>query len=172
MPSRLPHLLPFWLAAACASSVFLPIVEADRVTSEYVTYGGTWNTGGGISAVVRIYPRDAGTLVCGAWATSRQSTTSSMYNEDVMRAGSAFIGKKRLVHGLGFMRRAKWADNISGAQADCVMSRVAWQTEFAELEPALRFPRLVYTEIEDSDDGYVFRHDTVFRQTPRLDIAR
>ena len=165
-------LIALGLTAACAAPFTLPVVTTERITADYATWGGTWNTGGGISAVVRVYPREDGTLVCGAWAEERQSTLTIELNRDVMQAASAFIGGQRLVHGLHFMPEVPWADNVSGATANCVLSPVAWQPAFAGMEPVLRFPRMVYPDIEDADEGLTFRNDRVFRQVPRADIAR
>lgn len=142
----------------------------DRVGRGYTTWGGDWNTGGGISAVVRVFGRAGATVVCGAWATDRQSALSSYLNEDVMQAASAYIGHTRLVQGLGFMQRVSWADDITGAQARCVTSKVPWQPGFATEEALLRFPR--YAVIEDAGEGvFGFGNAVVFRQTPRVPIV-
>lgn len=140
----------------------------DRVGPGYATWGGSWNTGGGISAVVRVFEREGATVVCGAWATDRQSVLSVNLNEDVMQAASAFIGRTRIVQGLGFMQRVPFAADISGAQANCVRSRVPWQPDFADQIPVLRFPR--YAVPEDVGD-FGFANFVVFRQTPRVPIV-
>ena len=89
-------------------------------------------------------------------------------NEDVMEAASVFLAGKRLVHGLGFMQRVPYADNITGAQANCVFIKVPRQPGFAGAEPVLRFPRMVYPDNGDPDEGI----DLIFRQTPRPEIVR
>ena len=166
-PSRLLGLV--LVAAACTG---YPIVGSESVVSEYVTGGGAWNTGGGISAVVRAFPRDGATVVCGAWATDRQSTLTVELNGEVMQTASVHLGGERLVQGLGFMRRVTYADNISGAQANCVVSKVPWQESFANTEPVFRFPRMVFPDDGDFGWGMIgSRNDRVFRQTERPDIA-
>ena len=168
--ARLVAVLVLGLAAACAT--YAP-ASFDTVGPAYVTGGGIWNTGGGISAVVRVKQQDGATLVCGAWATDRQSTLSIEYNEQVMQAASVFIAGRRLAHGLGFMQRVRGADNISGAEARCVVSGLPWQPDFATAEPELRFPLMAWRENGDRGPfGFASGYRVVFRQTPRADIAR
>lgn len=140
----------------------------DRVGPGYSTWGGQWNTGGGISAVVRVLERNGETVVCGAWATDRQSVLSQNLNEDVMQAASAFMGRTRLVQGLGFMQRVPYSDDITGAQARCVLSRVSWQAEFGSVVPILRFPR--YAILDDVGE-FGFANYVVFRQTDRVPVV-
>ena len=171
-PVRLTPLLLAAVTAACAVA-FPASTGTDTVGPGYVTGGGTWNTGGGISAVARVYGRDGATVVCGAWATDRQSGQSYLLNEQVMQAASAFLAGERLVHGLSFMARVPWAENIAGAQANCVASPVAWQPGFSEAEPVLRFPRMAFPEDGEPEEGaFGGRNNTIFRQTPRAEIVR
>ncbi len=169
MPQRLRVAAAFLAlslgAAGCATH---ELAGFDRVGPGYSTWGGSWSTGGGISAVVRVFARDGATVVCGAWATDQQSVLSVNLNEDVMQAASAFIGRTRLVQGLGFMQRVPFAADISGAQATCVRSRVPWQPDLADQIPVLRFPR--YAVPEDVGD-FGFASFVVFRQTPRAPIV-
>jgi hypothetical protein len=151
--------------AGCATHVDAGF---DQVGPGYSTWGGNWNTGGGISAVVRVFERNGGTVVCGAWATDPQSVLSTTLNEDVMEAASAFMGRARLVQGLGFMQRVPYADDITGAQARCVLSKVPWQAEFANVVPILRFPR--YAILEDVGE-FGFPRYVIFRQTDRVPIV-
>ncbi len=120
-----------------------PSVGTDTVGPGYVTGGGEWNTGGGVTAVVRVVERDGATVVCGAWATDQQSVLTINLNEDAIETGSIYAANTRLVQNLGFMARVPYSDKISGAQARCVASPVPWRAEFAEEGPRLRFPRLV-----------------------------
>lgn len=91
-------------------------VGTDTVGPGYVTGGGEWNSGGGVTAVVRIFERGGVTVVCGAWTTDRQSVLSINQNDDAIEAGSVYAGKTRLAMNLAFMARVPYADNISGAQ--------------------------------------------------------
>ncbi len=149
-----------------------PGVGTDTVGPGYVTGGGEWNSGGGITAVARAFERGGATVVCGAWATDRQSVLSLNMNSDVMETGSVYIGRKRIVQNLAFMARVPYADNISGAQANCVASSVPWRAEFAEEGARLRFPRVAYPPDGGDEDGSGGGDALVFRETPRLEIIR
>ena len=151
--------------AACTGAV---PAAPDRVGPGYTTGGGEWNTGGGITAVVRVFERDGATTVCVAWATDRQSALTIHLNEDVMAAASVFAGGTRLVHGLGFMTRVAYAPDITGAGAACVTSAVPWSPAFAEARPRLRFPPMVF--VDDLEGGMMGIRGAVFRERPRPDI--
>lgn len=155
------------IAAGCTAQAPL---GTDRVTPGYATGGGEWNTGGGITAVARVFQRDGATVVCGAWATDRQSVLTILLNGDVMEAASVFIDGTQVVLNLGFMQRVADADSITGAQANCVASTVPWRPGFAAAEPVLRFPGMAFP---DDDDGGIGSGGTViFRQTARPSIMR
>lgn len=155
------------IAAGCTGQSPLGF---DRVAPGYATGGGVWDAGGGITAVARVFQRDGATVVCGAWATDRQSALTIYLNEDVMEAASVYSDGTRLVNGLRFMQRVAYADNITGAQANCVASKVAWRPGFAAAEPVLRFPRMVFPEGEDGSFGG--GGTAIFRQTARPSIMR
>ncbi len=147
-------------------------VGTDTVGPGYVTGGGEWNSGGGITVVVRAFERGGVTVVCGAWTTDRQSVLSINQNDDAIEAGSVYAGKTRLVMNLAFMARVPYADSISGAQANCVASSVPWRAEFAETGPRLRFPRLAFPGGGGDEEGGGGGSPLIFRQTPRPDIVR
>ncbi|MFQ5567875.1 MAG: hypothetical protein ACE5EU_16105, partial [Paracoccaceae bacterium] len=137
----------------------------------YVIGGGEWNSGGGITAVARAFERGGATVVCGAWATDRQSVLSLHMNGDVMQTGSVYIGRKRIVQNLDFMARVPYADNISGAQANCVASSVPWRADFAAEGPRLRFPRVAYPPDGGDEDSAGGGSPLVFRERARPDIV-
>ena len=147
-------------------------VGTDSVGPGYATGGGEWNSGGGITVVARAFERGGATVVCGAWATDRQSVLSLHMNRDVMQTASVYIGRTRIVQNLDFMARLPYSDNISGAQANCVASSVPWRAEFAENGPRLRFPRVAYPggggDVESGGGG----SPLIFRETTRPDIVR
>ncbi len=147
-------------------------VGTDSVGPGYATGGGEWNSGGGITAVARAFERGGATVVCGAWATDRQSVLSANMNYGVMETGSVYIGRTRIVQNLVFMARVPYSDNISGAQANCVASSVPWRAEFAEKEPRLRFPRVAYPpdggDVKSAGGG----SPMIFRETTRPEIIR
>jgi hypothetical protein len=147
-------------------------VDAENVGTEYVTGGGEWNTGGGVTVVARVFERNGATVVCGAWTTDRQSVLTINLNYNVMEIGSVYLGRTRVVQNLGFMARVPYSDNITGAQANCVASSRPWRPEFAETEPRLRFPRVAY--LADGGDKLAAGGggSVVFRETARPQIIR
>ena len=147
-------------------------VGTDTVGPGYVTGGGEWNSGGGITVVARAFERGGATVVCGAWTTDRQSVLSINQNDDAMETGSVYAGNTRLVMNLAFMARVPYADNISGAQANCVASTVPWRAEFAEKGPRLRFPRLVFSGGGGDEKSGGGGSPLIFRETARPDIVR
>ena len=147
-------------------------VGTDTVGPGYVTGGGEWNTGGGVTAVVRVVERDGATVVCGAWTTDRQSALTINLNDDAIETGSVYVGNTRLVQNLDFMARVPYSDNISGAQARCVASSVPWRAEFAENGPRLRFPRLAYPDDGADEEVGGGGLSLIFRETTRPDIVR
>jgi hypothetical protein len=144
----------------------------DAVGPGYAVGGGTWNTGGGITAAARVLEREGRTVVCGAWTTDRQSVLSLPYNSDVMQAASVYLGGERLVQNLGFMAYVPETDSLAGVQARCVASSVSWRPEFAQMAPGLRFPRMAFPQDGGDDEVGGSGDTTVFRQTPRPDILR
>lgn len=157
------------LAFALAACARYSDVEPASVGPGYVTGGGTWNTGGGITTAVQIRERDGKTVVCGAWTTDQQSVLTHGRNDDVMEVASVYAGGTRLVQNLGFMARARYSENITGAQANCVRSSVNWRPEFAETGPRVRIPRIAFTEVGDDTDAG--GSSVVFREAPRPDIV-
>ena len=128
------------LAAACVAPA--PLAASDPVGPGYSVGGGEWSSGGGITVVARAVEQRGGTLLCGVWMTDRQSALSVLWNEDVMRAGTAFAGGVRLANGLGILGRIAWDEDLRGVMAPCFDTGVAWQPAFAAAPLAIRFPRL------------------------------
>ncbi len=147
-------------------------VGTDSIGPDYATGGGEWNSGGGITVVARAFERGGATVVCGAWATDRQSVLSLHMNRDVMQTASVYIGRTRIVQNLAFMARVPYSDNISGAQANCVASSVPWRAEFAEKGPRLRFPRVAYPPDGGDEESGGGGDALIFRETPRPEIIR
>ena len=138
------------LAVACTR---FAIVGNDTIGPGYATGGGEWNSGGGITIVVRAFERGGATVVCGAWATDQQSVLSINQNRDVMEAASIYIGRTRIVQNLVFMARVPYSDNISGGQANCVASSVPWRAQFAVTGPRTRIPRMSFGS-DGGDERY------------------
>lgn len=163
-------ILSILLLGACVGA---QVAGTDTVGPGYVTGGGEWNTGGGISAVVRVLPRDGRVAVCGAWTTDRQSAVSLLFNEDVMAAASVYLAGSRLVQNLTFMARyPEGTETLRGRSARCALTALTWQPRFAAAHPVLRFPRMVFPQ--DGGDAMTAGSgdSVVFRQTERPDMTR
>ena len=157
------------VAGGCARYVS---VGTDTVGPGYVTGGGEWNGGGGITVVVRIFERGGATVVCGAWTTDIQPVMDMGVNDEVIETGSIYAGGTRLVMNLGFMARVPYADNITGEQAECVASPVPWRAEFADTGPRVRIPRVVFPADGGDEDSGGGGSPLIFRETTRPDIVR
>ena len=160
------------IGLAVAACTRFTDVGTDTIGAGYATGGGEWNSGGGITAVARAFERGGATVVCGAWATDRQSVLSANRNHDVMETGSVYIGRTRIVQNLVFMARVPYSDNISGAQANCVASSVPWRAEFAEKGPRLRFPRVAYPPDGGDEGSGGGGSPLIFRETAKPEIIR
>lgn len=165
----------FVLAVLCGCASSLKPAGSDPVGLAYVSGGGEWSSGGGITAVARVMESNGLAAVCGAWMTDPQSALSANYNEDVMAAGAVFAGPTRMVNNLRFMRRVAYRDNLAGETANCVVSSIPWTAQLASAPVKLRFPRITFGDRSLSASGGfgISSGDTVtFRQTPRPDPIR
>lgn len=138
----------------------------ENVGPGYAVGGGDWSSGGGITTVARVFERDGRTAVCGAWTADRQSALTLEFNNGVIEAASISIDGRRLVQNLSFMPRVRYAEDITGAQANCVVTSVPWQAEYATMAPRMNFPRIVHV-LETDDMG----ERVIFRETSRPDIV-
>lgn len=156
--SRIPPLLalqlPALLLAACAQHAG---VDPDRLGPGYTTGGGEWSSGGGITIAVRALPRGGTTVICGAWTTDQQSALTVRLNENVMEAGSVFLGGRRAVGNLSFMPRLAYAQDLTGAPAACVASRLPWQDGYAATAPEIRLPPMRFVVNTDNVETVAFR---------------
>ena len=150
--------------AGCATATPM---GTDAIDSHYVTGGGTWSSGGGITAVVRVKERDGAALVCGAYAMDRQSTMSVELNRWVIEAAAVDLAGDRLVQNLSFMRQLPYSGNIAGQQANCVASGKPWKAAYADAPPSLRFARMAFLD-DPTDD----MNPVIFRPGPRDAILR
>ncbi|MDH3668173.1 MAG: hypothetical protein OEN23_14690 [Paracoccaceae bacterium] len=135
-------LLAVALLAGCAPG--LEPAGTDTIAPGYAVGGGEWDSGGGITAVARIFERDGQTIVCGAWMTDRQSALSTLYNEDIIAAGSIFAGRVPIAHNLWFMRRLPYSENLSGQPANCAYAGLRWTAALSTAPVRIRFPRLSF----------------------------
>ena len=175
--SRTVVLIFLFFATGCG--LRLEPAGTDAIAPGYMTGGGEWDSGGGITAVARIFGRDGRTIVCGAWMTDRQSVLSILYNEDIVAAASIFGGDTRIASNLGFMRRLPYEDNLTGQQANCVFSNLPWTEQLSGAPVRMRFPRLSFGGDFGAGLGIGFggvgigSGDRVtFRERPRPDPVR
>lgn len=124
------------------------LVDPDTVGPGYVTGGGTWDSGGGITVAARALERNGATVLCGAWATDRQSALSLLFNEEVMEAGALLLGGRPAIRGLGFMARVPDPAQLAGGQARCIASGLPWQPGYAA-GPEIRLPPLSFVASRD-----------------------
>lgn len=156
--------LPLVLAGCAAGTP----IESTSIDAQYQTGGGVWNSGGGITFAFTVFERNGGAAVCGAWTMDRQSVVTSELNRPVVEVASVVIGGDRLIQNLWFMRQVPYSDNITGQQANCVLSDRPWKAAYDGLSPEVRIPRL--TIVQDFDPGSVSK--VTFRQSHRPDIVR
>ncbi len=141
-------------------------VGTDPIDSRYSVGGGEWGSGGGITIVARAFERNGVTVICGAWTMDRQSALSTLWNDDVLEAGSVFLDGDRAVQNLSFMRRVPYSDNIAGDQANCVATGLPWKADYVVVPARVRMPRMVFNL--DAETG----NSVVFRETQRAKIIR
>ncbi len=141
-------------------------VGTDPIDSRYSVGGGEWNSGGGITIVVRAFERNGDVVICGAWTMDRQSVVTSELNDYVMEAGSIFLDGDRAVQNLSFMRLVQYSDNISDEQANCVATGRPWKADYATAPARIRMPRMVFPLDEDTGNT------VIFRETHRAEIIR
>lgn len=170
-------LILLFFVAGCAAGP--DPAGTDVIAPGYSTGGGEWNSGGGITAVARIFGRDGRTIVCGAWMADQQSALSVRYNEDVVAAASLFAGDTRIIRNFGFMRRLPYADNLTGQLANCVFPGLPWTEQLSDAPVRMRFPRQSFGGGFGGGFGVGFGGvglgsggRVTFRETPRPDPVR
>ncbi len=147
----------------CATA---PSVGTDTIDPRYSIGGGQWSSGRGITVAARAFERNGVTVICGAWAMDSLSGRTRDYNDDVLEAGSVFLGGDRAVQNLSFMRRVPYSDNIAGDQANCVATGLPWKADYVVVPARVRMPRMVFNLDAETGDFLVFR------ETPRVAIIR
>ncbi len=141
-------------------------VGTDTIDPRYSVGGGQWDSGGGITIAARAFERNGVTVICGAWTMDRQSALSTLWNDDVLEAGSVFLDGDRAVTNLSFMRLVRYSDNIAGEQANCVAAGLPWKADYDAAPARVRIPRMAFPL--DADTG----NSVVFRETQRAEIIR
>jgi hypothetical protein len=142
------------LLAACAAAPEPAGTAA--VSRDWSEAAGRWSSGGSLIVAATVQ-EDAGRVaLCGAWTTTRQSVLSRRHNVEVMAAGSASLGRERLVTGLGFMPEVPRERSLAGATARCVRTALAWRPGAAE-DLRIQLPRMEFEYDEESGPLAVFR---------------
>ena len=137
--------------AACSTP------EADfvaRLGATPTLDGGTYSTGGGLTVAADIREKDGNTLVCGAWAQSRQqSVLSQRGDRRVLPTGVVYLGKERVMQNFLFMREVSPSADYSGEEANCRLLDRPWQVSDAGSELSIRLPRQVIDADYDEFGG-------------------
>jgi hypothetical protein len=97
----------------------------------------------------------------------RQSGMTRELNNDVLEAGSVFLGGDRAVQNLSFMRLVPYSDNIAGEQANCVATGLPWKADYTVVPARVRLPRMVFEGLS-AEMGELVK----FRETRRTAIIR
>ena len=146
--------------AACSTP------EADfvaRLGTTPTLDGGTYSTGGGLTVAADVREKDGNTLVCGAWAQSRQqSVLSQRGDRRVLPTGVVYLGDERVMQNFLFMREVSPSANYSGEEANCRLIDRPWQVADASRELSIRIPRQV---IDADYDEYGGQPIVYFYQT-------
>jgi hypothetical protein len=140
--------------AGCTTAVS---VGTDTIDPRYSVGGGQWSSGGGITIAARAFERNGVAVICGAWTMDRQSVVTSELNEEVMQAGSVYLGDDRAVQNLSFMRMVPYSDNIASEQANCVATGRPWKADYVAAPARVRIPRMAFLLDEETGDIVVFR---------------
>lgn len=133
------------MTASCAPTPQGPTV-ASRLGGTPMISGGDFSSGGGITVAADIREKDGQTLVCGAWAESRQQSilTRNSANRVVSR-GVVFLNGERLVQNFLFMNKVEPKASYAGAQAGCRLIERPWRASDSNAGLLIRIPRQTIT---------------------------
>ena len=123
-----------------------------RLGSDPLLFGGTYDSGGGITLAVDLQENQGRTMVCGVWAQSdQQSILTKGKAKEVLDTGSVAIGRDTVVRGLRFMKEVSPLADYGNQQAACLMTDRAWQPG---LRADVRLPRQVVHVETDEMGGF------------------
>jgi len=123
-----------------------------RLGSDPLLFGGTYDSGGGITLAVDLQENQGRTMVCGVWAQSdQQSILTKGKAKEVLDTGSVAIGSDTVVRGLRFMKEVSPLADYGNQQAACLMTDRAWQPG---LRADVRLPRQVVHVETDEMGGF------------------
>ncbi len=145
----LSSLLGFLMLNACAST--LP-TSVTRLGNDVSLSGGKYTSGGGLTLATEVREQAGKTLVCGAWAQSKQQsilTKGQAYK--VLGSGAIYLGKEIAVRGLSFLPEVPPSESYADKEANCVLTERPWQAGDEAKTVQARFPRVIV--YQDSDSG-------------------
>lgn len=133
-----------------------------RLAADPALTGGTYSTGGGITLASAYRNVGGRVALCGLWSESAAQTPFSRGKAArVLSSGAVYLRDKRLLTGLGFLRKVPATTMYSTTPAPCRASEEPWRPEYAKLTPDIRLPhQIVYR-----DGGAVKGPVVDFRQT-------
>lgn len=139
--------------AACTTYVgqtYSAVLGDDLLVS-----GGKYTSGGGITVAVEFREKEGRTLICGAWAQSReQSILTKGVAPNVLASGAVYHGRERVAQGLTFMQEVAPTADYTGSEALCRLTERPWQAGDHAQGFTIRFPRkLVYRDVDDLGGG-------------------
>lgn len=146
------------VAAGCAGTLGAERIGTEAVTADYTTAGGQWNVGGQVYVLARAREHQGRLAICGLWA-AHTSTEALTFNHEVVYAGAIELDGDRVLTGLSFLPEARFADDLTGRTATCVVTGRVWQPGDGEAVLDIVLPRRQITT--DSRAGNTLR----FRET-------
>ena len=136
---------------ACTATVPAGVT---RLAGDVSLSGGKYTSGGGLTLATEVREQAGQTLVCGAWAQSKQqSILTKGQAHKVLDGGTIYLGDEAVARGLSFLAEVPPSQDYAGQEANCVLTERLWQTGDEAKTVQARFPRLlVYI---DADSGGV-----------------
>lgn len=142
------------LFVGCAQVVS---TSTSTLGSNLVVDGGKYTSGGGLTIAAELRNNQGRTMLCGAWAQSRQQSilTKNVENK-VLGVAAFFAGNERIHTGFVFMNEVAPAASYVGQQANCITLERPWRPEYAN-NGRMRIPRvLVYGDFDPFGDPSVY----------------
>ena len=127
------------LAGCVARGTPLP---GQVVDEGYEVGGFRWDSGTTVYVMTTTFNADGKVGVCGAWVARGGANLVANFHSEALGAGIVMLGGRRILQDLNFMQEHKTQEDLRGKATNCVRSGVAWMTEFENVKPSTRFPRM------------------------------
>ncbi|WP_162933113.1 hypothetical protein [Roseovarius sp. EL26] len=140
--------------AGCAQVVS---TSSSTLGNNLVVDGGKYTSGGGLTIVAELRNNQGLTMLCGAWAQSRQQSilTKNVKNK-VLGVASYLVGNERIHTGFVFMNEVAPSANYVGQESNCITLERPWRAEYAS-NGRINIPRvLVYGDFDPFGDPSVY----------------